>query len=93
MQYVLHAYDYPDALERRMAARPDHLEGVRVLRSKGQFHLGGALLDADGRMIGSMLLIEFESQEAMDSWLAIEPYLVNRVWERVDIRPFRRADV
>jgi uncharacterized protein YciI len=38
-QFVLIAYDGTDAdaLSRRMAARPAHLENVRQLKAKGQF--------------------------------------------------------
>lgn len=95
MQYVVHAYDYtdPDALSRRMAVRSQHLDGVKVLRAQGQFHLGGALLSSEGQMIGSMMLVEFETPELLQGWLDMEPYLRERVWEKVDIKPFRMAQV
>ena len=95
MMYVVHAYDHtdPDALARRMAIREQHLEGVRTLRSNGQFHLGGALLNEQGQMFGSMMLVEFETPEDLQAWLDIEPYLRERVWDRVDIKPFRLAQV
>lgn len=95
MQYVIHAYDYTDAnaLERRMAARPAHFDYVRQLKAAGQFVLGGALLDADGRMIGSMLLLDLETEEQLTAYLKADPYIVQGVWEKIDVKPFRRADV
>lgn len=95
MQYVVHAYDFTDgeALDRRMAVRSRHLDGVRVLKANGQFHLGGALLSPEGQMIGSMMLVEFDTPEQLQSWLDEEPYLSERVWEKVDIKPFRMAQV
>jgi len=95
MQYVIHAYDYTDeqALERRMAVRPHHFDGARALKETGNFIMGGALLDDRGIMIGSMMVVEFETDEALQRWLQQEPYVTGNVWERIDIKPFRRADI
>ncbi|MBC3786752.1 YciI family protein [Spirosoma utsteinense] len=95
MQYVIHAYDHTDAnaLDRRMAARPAHFDYVRQLKANGQFILGGALLDADGQMIGSMLLLDLESEAQLDTYLKTDPYIVQGVWDKIDVKPFRRADV
>ena len=95
MQYVVHAYDRTDsgALARRMAVRDRHLEGVRKMRRKGTFHFGGALLNCEGKMIGSMMLVEFPSEDDLKEWLDIEPYVQDGVWDRIDIKPFRKAEV
>lgn len=93
MQYVVHAYDYPDAQERRLAVRERHLEGVRQMKADGTFHLGGALLDPAGRMFGSMMLVEFETEDELRAWLDREVYVTERVWERIDVKPFRMAAV
>ena len=93
MQYVVHALDFPDALERRLSVREAHLDGVRRMKAAGTFHLGGALLDDEGRMIGSMMLVEFATREELDRWLDGEVYVTGRVWERIDVRPFRMAPI
>jgi len=95
MQYVIHAYDHTDAnaLDRRMAVRPAHLDFVRALKAKSQFLLGGALLDPAGTMIGSMLLLDMETEEQLAEYLKSDPYIVQGVWDKVDVKPFRRADV
>jgi len=95
MLYVLHAYDYTDegALDRRLAVRQAHLEGVGVLKANGHFILGGALLDGAGKMIGSMMVIDFESEAQLNEWLPNDPYVMGRVWERIDVKPFRKAEV
>ena len=95
MTYVVHAYDYtdPDALGRRMAARPDHLAGTLTLREAGQYILGGALLDADGQMIGSLMVLDFETEADLLAWQAAEPYIQRGVWEKIDIKLFRQANV
>ncbi len=95
MQYIVHAYDHtgPDALDRRMAARPAHLAYVAQLKEKGQFLLGGALLDPDGRMMGSMLILDMETEDQLTSYLDSDPYIVQGVWDKIDVKPFRQASV
>ncbi len=95
MQYVIHAYDYTDAdsLDRRMAVRPDHFAGARQLKANGQFVIGGALLDPDGKMIGSMMVLDFATHEQFQFWYDHEPYIRGRVWERIDIKPFLKATI
>jgi uncharacterized protein len=95
MLFVVHAYDYTDdqALERRMAARPNHFDGARELKAAGHFVMGGALLGPDQKMIGSMMVLDFEDETQMQHWLDNEPYITGKVWEKIDIKPFRKADV
>lgn len=94
-QYLVTGYDYQDeaALDRRMAARPQHLEGVRKLKAAGNYVIGGAVLSEEGRMIGSTMIIQFESLEELNSWRAAEVYINGKVWEKVNIQPFRVAEV
>jgi len=75
MHYIIHAYDHtdPDALDRRMAARPAHLAYVSQLKAKDQFVLGGALLDPDGKMIGSMLMLNLETEDHLNEYLKKRP--------------------
>jgi uncharacterized protein YciI len=94
-QYLITGYDHTDseALERRMSVREQHLENVRNLRKSGNHILGGAILDDQGMMIGSSMVLQFETDEAFNSWLENEIYITARVWDKVDIRPFRVAEV
>jgi uncharacterized protein YciI len=95
MLYVIHAYDHTDeaALGRRMAVRPAHFEGVAKLKEQGFYVLGGALLDPEGGMIGSMMLLDFPSEVELQEWLKIEPYANSEVWDKIDIKPFRKAQM
>jgi hypothetical protein len=91
MQFIVSAWDGTDsmALERRLAARPAHLELGRRLRSQGHHLYGVALLDEGGRMVGSVIIADYASRSELDAWLAEEPYVTGKVWERVDVRPCR----
>ena len=93
MHYIIHAYDHADALDRRMQVRPAHLDYVRQLKATGQFVLGGALLNADGNMIGSMLMLNLDTEEQLQTYLKTDPYIVQGVWDKIDVKPFRQADV
>lgn len=93
MQFLLTAYDGTDsgAPERRMKVRPTHLEKIEILKKAGEFLFGGAILDDNGQMIGSMIVYEFPDRQALDEKLKDEPYIYGKVWEKITIVPFRRA--
>ena len=86
---MLVAFDGVDegAAGRRLAAREAHVKLGDEMVAAGRMLFGTAILDDEGRMIGSMLVLDFPSREELDGWLAVEPYVTGTVWERVDIRP------
>ena len=45
----------------------------------------GALLDDEGKMKGSLLVMQYESREELDAYLAQEPYVVEGVWETIEV--------
>jgi uncharacterized protein YciI len=91
MQFLIIAYDGIDAeaLNRRLAARSVHIELGDKLRDAGHLHFATAILDDSGKMIGSMLVAEYESREELDAWLNVEPYVTGKVWESIEVRPCR----
>lgn len=93
MQFLLLAYDGtdPEALDRRMKVRQEHLEKIEVLKSRGEFLAGGAILDDTGKMTGSMIVYEYPDRKALDEMLNDEPYFTEGVWQKVEIKPFRMA--
>ncbi len=94
-QYVVVAQDGKDeqALERRMAARPEHLVGAKALKENGHFIVGGAMLDDNEKMIGSVMILQFENDEQMKEWYDNEPYIQQGVWKFVEVMPFKVANV
>jgi uncharacterized protein YciI len=92
-QYLVTAYDHTDegALERRMKVRPAHLDGIKPLRDTGNFVIGGAILNDDGEMIGSVMIMQFETEDELEIWKQTDPYIVQNIWERYEIKPFRVA--
>jgi uncharacterized protein YciI len=94
-QYLVTAYDYTDdgALPRRMGIRPHHLDGAKELKESGNYVLGGAILNEEGNMIGSVMILQFETKEELEAWKQGEPYITQKIWETVDVKPFRVAAV
>jgi uncharacterized protein len=80
-----------DAKARRAAVRPAHLEGIRPLVEAGNVLVGGAILDDEGDMVGSVMLTDFASREAFDAWIDNDPYVTGGVWKDIEVRPFRPA--
>ena len=94
-QYLVTAYDHTnaDALQHRLNIRSHHLDGARELKVSGNFIIGGAMLNDEGKMIGSVMILQFETEEELQAWQQSEPYITQAVWETVDIKPFKVADV
>jgi uncharacterized protein YciI len=74
-----------DAPARRQRAREGHVALVRKLKELGNFTLGGHTLDADERIVGSAVIVEFPSRTEPDAYLASEPYAVHGVWQDVQV--------
>lgn len=83
MQFLVKAYDGEGMLKKRMEVRPRHLEGMKDLGK--QIICAGGLLDDEGRMKGSALVMEFESRAALDEYLTKEPYVVEGVWQKIEV--------
>ena len=85
MQYLIRAYDGEGKLDKRMEVRPRHLDGMKKLSE----HIisAGGLLDDEGKMKGSALIMDFESRKELDDYIANEPYVVENVWEKIEIEP------
>ncbi len=95
MQFVIYGWDGTDeqAPQRRQATRPAHLEGVKQLKAQGHLLFAGAMLDDQEQMRGSTMVVDFESREALQNWLDQEPYILQSVWQKIEIHPFRVANV
>lgn len=84
-QFVVRAYDGEGMLEKRMEVRLRHLEGMERIRK--HVICAGGLLDDEGKMKGSMLVMEFENRQELDEYLANEPYVQEHVWENIEVEP------
>lgn len=83
MQFVITAYDGEGMLAKRMEVRPLHLEGME--RLKEHLVCAGGLLDDEGKLKGSVLVMEFQNREEVDEYLASEIYVTEHVWEKIAV--------
>ena len=86
-QFIVIGYDAKDAgaMNRRMAAREEHLALVKKMRAAGQILFGMAILDKEEKMIGSLMVGNFETREQCDEWLKVEPYVTQKVWHDITV--------
>ncbi len=59
------------------------MEGMKNLGK--QIIAAGGLLDEEGRMKGSALVMELPDRAALDKYLAEEPYVVKGVWQKIEV--------
>jgi len=96
MQFIIVAYDGKDdeALNRRMSVREQHLENVKIRKKAGEHLYGAALIDDNEKMIGSIMVVEYPSLDALhENWLKTEPYVVGDVWREIDIKPCKVPEI
>ena len=77
------AYDGEGMLDKRMEVRPQHLEGMAALGK--HVVCAGGLLDEEGKLKGSALVMEFDDRAGVDEYLVNEPYVKAGVWQKIDV--------
>ncbi len=88
MLVALIARDKPGALETRMANRAAHLDYVN---QTGIVQQAGPLLDNDGQMIGSLLILEVEDVESAMKWAVSDPYSKAGLFCDVEFIPWKKV--
>lgn len=93
MKFLIVAHDGKGkkSAQLRQTVRPTHLKGIQGLIKKDQLEVGGALLDDAGNMIGSMMVVDFETRRALDAYLKREPYVTEGVWKKITVTPMNRV--
>ncbi len=88
MQFIVTGLDGKDdeALDRRMAAREGHLAMAKKMTDSGNWLFAVAMLDDEKKMVGSIVVCDFDSKEALQKeWLDHEPYVLGNVWKEITI--------
>lgn len=97
MLYAIISEDVNDSLEKRMAARPDHLARLETLRDEGRVVLAGPhpAIDAetpgDAGFSGSLVVAEFDSLDDAQAWADADPYVIAGVYAQVVVKPFKKV--
>ncbi|GAB1111356.1 MAG: YciI family protein [Shewanella algae] len=97
MWYMISSQDVENSLEKRLAARPAHLQRLQLLADEGRLMLAGPhpAVDSenpgDAGFSGSLVVAEFESLEAAQTWANADPYVAAGVYLSVIVKPFKRV--
>ncbi|MFZ0257058.1 MAG: YciI family protein [Gammaproteobacteria bacterium] len=97
MYYAILAEDVENSLEKRLAARPAHLERLQRLRNEGRLLLAGPHPAIDTNdpgtagFTGSLVVAEFSSRADAEAWAADDPYVTAGVYARVNVKPFKKV--
>lgn len=97
MWYAIIAEDAPNSLEKRLAARPEHLARLSSLQDQGRLLLAGPFPAIDSEnpgaagFSGSLIVAEFEDLPAAKAWADADPFVAAGVYEKVSVKPFRKT--
>jgi len=83
MLFAIIATDRPDSLDLRMATREAHLRYLAA--EPARLVQAGPLLDQAGRPCGSLLVVEFADRDAVDAFVAADPYSKAGLFESVTV--------
>ena len=88
MLIALIARDKLGALHTRLDNRDAH---IAYLKSTGVVSQAGPLLDDDGGMIGSLVILEVEDMQAAQDWAENDPYAKAGLFSGVELIPWKKA--
>jgi uncharacterized protein YciI len=97
MLYAIVGEDRPDSLTARLQARPAHIERLKALQEQGRLILAGPFPAIDSPdpgpagFSGSLIVAEFPSLVAAQTWADADPYMASGVYVRVTVKPFNKA--
>jgi uncharacterized protein YciI len=97
MWFAIVGTDVPNSLEKRLAARPAHVERLKKLLDEGRLLVAGPFPAIDSPdpgpagFTGSLILAEFASQADAEAWAKVDPYVDAGVYASVSVKPFIKA--
>jgi len=97
MFYAIICQDVKDSLEKRMSVRADHIARLQALQDEGRLLIAGPHPNLDSEdpgpagFSGSLIVAEFDSLDAAQSWADADPYIAAGVYEKVIVKPFKKV--
>ena len=88
MLIALRAKDKPGALQIRKDTRDAHLE---YLKATGTVSQAGPLLNDDGEMIGSLIILDVTDKSAAEDWAANDPYAKAGLFDSVTLTAWKKV--
>ena len=97
MWYAFISEDVENSLEKRLAARPQHIARLLALQDEGRLLLAGPhpQIDSDNPgpagFSGSLIVAEFPSLADAQHWADTDPYIAAGVYKKVTVKPFKKV--
>ena len=97
MLYAIIAEDIENSLEKRMSARPAHVERLNLLKQEGRLIVAGPHPAIDNNepgqagFTGSLIVAEFDSLEDAKLWAEKAPFVESGVYEKVTVKPYNKV--
>jgi uncharacterized protein YciI len=97
MWYAVISEDREGTLDKRLAARPEHIARLTALRDEGRLLIAGPHPAVDSPdpgaagFTGSLVVAEFNSLEDAKAWADEDPYIAAGVYGKVTVKPFNRV--
>ncbi len=89
--FVIIAYDAPNSQVKRAQYLKPHCEALASLQEQGRLFAAGPLsnsTETESEFIGSLLIIDFNSQAEAENWFNEEPYCKVDVYKNITIKPY-----
>ena len=97
MFYAIVGQDVPDSLDKRLSARPAHLDRLHAMQQAGRLLLAGPFPAIDSNdpgaagFSGSLIVAEFDTLAAAQAWADADPYVAAGVYASVSVKPFKKV--
>lgn len=88
MRAALICIDKSNHLQIRIDNRPAHLDHIK---SSGIVEMAGPFLNADGDMIGSLVILTVETMDQAHAWAEADPYAKAGLFDSVTIREWKKV--
>lgn len=85
------------SLEKRLQVRPLHLARLQKLCDEGLLFVAGPFPAADNPdpgskgFTGTLVIAEFPDLETAEAWAFEDPYYLEEVFEKIEVRPFKKV--
>ena len=97
MLYAIISQDVENSLERRIRARPEHINRLNTLKDEGRLILAGPHPAIDNNepgelgFTGSLVVAEFEDLKDAREWADDDPYVAAGVYSSVVVKTFKKV--
>lgn len=88
MRFALMTQDKPGALQVRMDNRAAHLA---YIADTGVVEMAGPVLDENGEMCGSLIVLEVDDLAAAQAWAEADPYAKAGLFASATLRAWKKV--